>query len=238
MYYRGGAILPQTSEPGYHFHTPFVTRVEPVQINIQTDLVRNIPCGTQGGTVIHFEKIEVVNRLRRENVLQTVKDYGVNYVRPRAAPPPSPTSALQALRAACADCDRDPRTRPGFTTRSTTKSTSSVRRTTSPRCTLPSSIRLTRSCQQTPLRSEPRDLSETPVVRDRIRALQEDCDKWQTGIEILSIRVTKPRIPHAIQENYAPATHFFVSPVRTFAFVANWPCRAVRRRRWSPRRPD
>ena len=82
VYYRGGAILPQTSEPGYHFHTPFVTRVEPVQINIQTDLVRNIPCGTQGGTVIHFEKIEVVNRLRRENVLQTVKDYGVNYVRP------------------------------------------------------------------------------------------------------------------------------------------------------------
>lgn len=60
-----------------------------MQINIQTDLVRNIPCGTQGGTVIHFEKIEVVNRLRRENVLQTVKDYGVNYVRV-----PSPTSAL------------------------------------------------------------------------------------------------------------------------------------------------
>ena len=179
--------------------------MEPVQINIQTDLVRNIPCGTQGGTVIHFEKIEVVNRLRRENVLQTVKDYGVNYVRPRA----QPHLSSAGLRAACADCDRDPRTRPGFTTRSTTKSTSSVRRTTSPRFTLPSSIRLTRSCQQTPVRSEPRDFLRPPVVRDRIRALQEDCDKWQTGIEILSIRVTKPRIPHAIQENYAPATAFF-----------------------------
>ena len=59
-----------------------------MQINIQTDLVRNIPCGTQGGTVIHFEKIEVVNRLRRENVLQTVKDYGVNYVRAPACPAP------------------------------------------------------------------------------------------------------------------------------------------------------
>ncbi len=33
-------------------------------------------------------------------------------------------------------------------------------------------------------------------------ALQEDCDKWNTGIEILSIRVTKPRIPEAIQANY------------------------------------
>lgn len=64
VYYRGGAILPEISEPGYHFHTPFVTRVQPVQVNIQTDLVRDIPCGTQGGTVIHFEKIEVVNRLR------------------------------------------------------------------------------------------------------------------------------------------------------------------------------
>lgn len=89
-----------------------------MQVNIQTDLVRDIPCGTQGGTVIHFEKIEVVNRLRcdttpspasqdglplwerqrpplrrtidflstafsgdrrRDNVLQTVQEFGVNY---------------------------------------------------------------------------------------------------------------------------------------------------------------
>jgi regulator of protease activity HflC (stomatin/prohibitin superfamily) len=64
VYYRGGAILQEIAEPGYHMMMPFVTRVQPMQVNIQTDLVRDIPCGTQGGTVIHFEKIEVVNRLR------------------------------------------------------------------------------------------------------------------------------------------------------------------------------
>ena len=68
VYYRGGAILSQITEPGYHMMMPFVTRVQPMQVNIQTDLVRDIPCGTQGGTVIHFEKIEVVNRLRCETV--------------------------------------------------------------------------------------------------------------------------------------------------------------------------
>ena len=69
VYYRGGAILPQTTEPGYHVMMPFVTRMQPMQVNIQSDLVRDIPCGTQGGTVIHFEKIEVVNRLRCDTTL-------------------------------------------------------------------------------------------------------------------------------------------------------------------------
>ena len=30
---------------------------------LQTDEVKNIPCGTSGGVVIYFDKIEVVNLL-------------------------------------------------------------------------------------------------------------------------------------------------------------------------------
>jgi hypothetical protein len=59
---------------------PYVTRYEPIQVTIQTDQVgvslylvvwcmnsylhilfqvKNIPCGTKGGVMIAFEKIEV-----------------------------------------------------------------------------------------------------------------------------------------------------------------------------------
>lgn len=46
---------------------------------MQTDAVSNVPCGTQGGVVIHFEKIEVVNRLKPDLAWDTVKNYTVNY---------------------------------------------------------------------------------------------------------------------------------------------------------------
>jgi hypothetical protein len=41
--------------------------------------VKEIPCGTSGGVIIYFDKIEVVNRLQRDAALRTIKLYGVNY---------------------------------------------------------------------------------------------------------------------------------------------------------------
>ena len=38
-----------------------------------------MPCGTQGGVVIFFEQIEVVNRLKKEEAWATVKNYTVSY---------------------------------------------------------------------------------------------------------------------------------------------------------------
>jgi hypothetical protein len=77
---------------------PFLTTVKIVQTTLQTDegkifdkknefrknkfsLVKNIPCGTSGGTMIYFEKIEVVNILNREAVIDIVRNYTVNYDR-------------------------------------------------------------------------------------------------------------------------------------------------------------
>ncbi|MBA0805659.1 hypothetical protein Gohar_005154, partial [Gossypium harknessii] len=37
---------------------PLITQYEPVLVTLQTDLVRDIPCGTKGGVMINFEKIE------------------------------------------------------------------------------------------------------------------------------------------------------------------------------------
>lgn len=81
MYWRGGALLSTVTDPGFHAMVPFITTTANVQTTIQTDLVSNIPCGTSGGVIIYFQKIEVVNRLRKESAFSTVKLYGINYDR-------------------------------------------------------------------------------------------------------------------------------------------------------------
>ncbi|CAJ0922559.1 unnamed protein product, partial [Mesorhabditis belari] len=58
IYYRGGALLDEISDPGYHVKIPYITTVKQVQITIQTDTVENVPCGTQGGVMIYFDRIE------------------------------------------------------------------------------------------------------------------------------------------------------------------------------------
>ncbi|KAK7498334.1 hypothetical protein BaRGS_00010594 [Batillaria attramentaria] len=79
VYYRGGALLSSTSGPGYHFLLPFLTTFRSVQTTLQTDEVKNVPCGTSGGVIIYFERIEVVNKLDSSAVFDIVKNYTADY---------------------------------------------------------------------------------------------------------------------------------------------------------------
>jgi len=79
VYFRGGRLLDKTAGPGFHMALPLVTRVEYVQTTVQTDKVLNIPCGTKGGTIIEFEKVEVVNQLLPHAVLPIVRNYTIHY---------------------------------------------------------------------------------------------------------------------------------------------------------------
>jgi len=63
VYYRGGALLKETSNPGYHMMIPFLTTHRSVQVTLQSDEVKNVPCGTSGGVMLYFDRIEVVNIL-------------------------------------------------------------------------------------------------------------------------------------------------------------------------------
>ncbi|XP_013921012.1 PREDICTED: erlin-2-like [Thamnophis sirtalis] len=47
VYYRGGALLTSTSGPGFHLMLPFITSYKSVQTTLQTDEVKNVPCGTR-----------------------------------------------------------------------------------------------------------------------------------------------------------------------------------------------
>lgn len=67
VYYRAGALLPVYSKPGIHMLIPLLTVYRSIQVTLQTDQVNNVPCGTSGGVLIYFDKVEVVNVLQVES---------------------------------------------------------------------------------------------------------------------------------------------------------------------------
>merc|ERR1719447_366567 len=58
---------------------PFLTTVRNIQTTLQTDEVKNVPCGTSGGVMIYFDRIEVVNVLQHNAVYEIVKNYTADY---------------------------------------------------------------------------------------------------------------------------------------------------------------
>ncbi|XP_074856098.1 erlin-1-like isoform X3 [Carettochelys insculpta] len=79
VYYRGGALLTSPSGPGYRIMLPFVTAFRSVQTTLQTDEVKNVPCGTSGGVMIYIDRIEVVNMLAPHAVYDIVRNYTADY---------------------------------------------------------------------------------------------------------------------------------------------------------------
>jgi len=82
VYYRGGALLQGTSKPGFHMMLPFITTFRSIQTTLQTDAINNVPCGTSGGVMIYFDRIEVVNVLKSSAVYEIVKNYTADYDKP------------------------------------------------------------------------------------------------------------------------------------------------------------
>ncbi|PNH06108.1 Erlin-1 [Tetrabaena socialis] len=95
----GPAVLggPAASIPAVRRPTPFYLNL-PVYVSVvalfaafviktavhqipETDKVMGILCGTKGGVTITFDKIEVVNRLKRDHVYDTILEYGTEYDR-------------------------------------------------------------------------------------------------------------------------------------------------------------
>ncbi|CAN1838809.1 erlin2-b, partial [Linum perenne] len=151
VYWRGGALLNTITEPGFHFKLPLITQYEPVQVTLQTDQVRDIPCGTKGGVLINFEKIEVVNRLRKDYVYETLLNYGVQY---------DHTWIYDKIH-----------------------------------------HEINQFCSSHSLQQVYIDMFDQ--IDEKMKdALQADCTKYAPGIEILSVRITKPLIPLSIRKNF------------------------------------
>ena len=108
-------------------------------------------CGTSGGVVINFGKIEVVNRLKEELVYETIKNYTVHY---------DQTWIFDKIH-----------------------------------------HEINQFCSAQTLQEVYITLFDT--LDERLaNALQKGCNVWAPAIEILAVRVTKPRIPEQIKRNY------------------------------------
>ncbi|XP_028057810.1 erlin-1-like [Camellia sinensis] len=151
VYWRGGALLKTITDPGFHLKMPLITHFEPIQVTLQTDLVRDIPCGTKGGVMINFEKIEVVNRLRKGFVYETLRDYGVQY---------DNTWIYDKIH-----------------------------------------HEINQFCSAHSLQQVYIDMFDQ--IDEKMKDdLQSDCTRYAPGIEIISVRVTKPTIPESIRRNF------------------------------------
>jgi len=151
VYFRGGAMLQGMAGPGFHMMLPFLTTVRNIQTTLQTDEVKNVPCGTSGGVMIYFDRIEVVNTLLPSAVHDTVKNYTSDYDKPLIF-----DKVHHELNQFCSG----------------------------------------------------HNLQEVYIeLFDQIdenlkTALQSDLTEMAPGLKVLSVRVTKPKIPEAIRKNY------------------------------------
>jgi regulator of protease activity HflC (stomatin/prohibitin superfamily) len=151
IYRRFGAIQTSVTQPGLHFHMPWITEVVPMQVTLQTDSVQDIPCGTKEGITVHFKFIHVDNKLREDHVLKTVKLYGRDYDQ----------------KWIFAKIHHE----------------------------------INQFCSNHTLQEVYIDKFSN-IDESLAAALQADCDRFDTGIDIISIRVTKPIIPTSIAINY------------------------------------
>merc|ERR550517_2219134 len=146
---------------------PFLTTVRNIQTTLQTDEVKNVPCGTSGGVMIYFDRIEVVNVLQNTAVFDIVKNYTADYDKPLIF-----DKVHHELNQFCS----------GHT------------------------------------------LQEVYIeLFDQIdenlkNALQADLLEMAPGLKVLSVRVTKPKIPESIRKNYelmeAEKTQLLISTAR------------------------
>ena len=54
IYKRFGVLQKGLTNPGFHFRLPFIENYMEMKVSIQTDMVKNIPCGTSNGTLVYF----------------------------------------------------------------------------------------------------------------------------------------------------------------------------------------
>jgi len=59
IYFRNGALLDVLAMPGVHFSTPFITRVEEVDVRLVTENVPPIETSTNDGVTASFVDVQV-----------------------------------------------------------------------------------------------------------------------------------------------------------------------------------
>merc|ERR1719402_1778722 len=130
---------------------PFITSYRSIQTTLQTDEVKNVPCGTSGGVMIYFDRIEVVNVLLSSSVHDIVKNYTADYDKPLI---------FDKVH-----------------------------------------HELNQFCSAHNLQEVYIDLFDQ-IDENLKSSIQKDLMEMAPGLKVISVRVTKPKIPEQIRKNY------------------------------------
>jgi regulator of protease activity HflC (stomatin/prohibitin superfamily) len=143
--------LEDTTVPGYHLMLPLLTTFKQVQVTLQSDEVKNVPCGTSGGVMIYFDRVEVVNILNAAQVHEIVKKYTADYDKALIF-----NKVHHELNQFCSSHGLDEVY-----------------------------------------------IKEFDQIDENLKkALQSELNTMAKGLTVLSVRVTKPKIPESIRKNY------------------------------------
>ena len=69
IFYVGGSLWPELAMPGVHYYFALITAFHAVSTNFQTSTIDGVECGSKSGVIITFPRVEVVYRVRQDNVL-------------------------------------------------------------------------------------------------------------------------------------------------------------------------
>ncbi|CAI8048727.1 Erlin-2-B [Geodia barretti] len=121
------------------------------EVTLQSDEVKNVPCGTSGGVMIYFDRVEVVNILNAAQVHEIVKQYTADYDKALIF-----NKVHHELNQFCSSHSLDEVY-----------------------------------------------IKEFDQIDENLKkALQSELTTMAKGLIVLSVRVTKPKIPESIRKNY------------------------------------
>merc|ERR1719402_356587 len=79
IYFKYGALKDDITYPGVHFLQPFVVDYVEVKIRPQTDTLEPIKSITKDGIENSFKGIQVISRIKVEQLVQMVKKFGLDF---------------------------------------------------------------------------------------------------------------------------------------------------------------
>ena len=79
VYFKYGALMNETTQPGIQYMTPFVVDVIEVQTRPQTDSLPTIISVTRDGIENTFKDVQVISRVRQEKLVPLVRKFGIQF---------------------------------------------------------------------------------------------------------------------------------------------------------------
>jgi regulator of protease activity HflC (stomatin/prohibitin superfamily) len=79
IYFKFGALDETVTQAGVHWKAPFVTDVEEIRVQYQTDTLEMMQAVTKDGIENTFNDVQVISRIQVKNLIPMVRSFGINF---------------------------------------------------------------------------------------------------------------------------------------------------------------